>query len=79
MAFDATPAARKVGIVGWQRQDRVQMLGEDDDRIDREWALKTRRAECVAQQADVVHEQIERRSARVTVKKNVPPGRKLRR
>lgn len=33
MPFDAPPPSRKVGGTGRQREDGVQMIGKDDDRV----------------------------------------------
>jgi hypothetical protein len=35
-AFDSPPSTGEVAIVGGQCHDRVQVIGQDDDRIDRE-------------------------------------------
>jgi hypothetical protein len=77
MTFDAPTSTRKIRVIGWQRQDGVQMFGKDDNRIDRERSLAVRGAKCVAKQAYVINKYLrapirkrdreEKRSAREKV------------
>jgi len=52
----------------------MQMIEQDDERIDRERIILPRRGDRLAQASDLVDEQGCRRSGMVTVKKKHPPG-----
>ena len=46
--FDLRPALRKIDVVGWQRPDAMQMIGQQDQAIDRERFRYTDSTDCVA-------------------------------
>src|SRR5436190_14477582 len=53
-AFDTPPSSRKVGVVLRQSQDRMQMIGKDNNGVDHEWPLLTGDAKGVAERTDVL-------------------------
>src|SRR5215218_4838445 len=44
-ALDQAPARGEIVIAGWQRPDRMQMIGQHDEGVDREGMALTRRSD----------------------------------
>src|ERR1051326_2119766 len=53
-ALEAPPSSGEIGVVLRQSQDRVQMIGKDNNRVDHEWPLLTGDAKGVAERSDVL-------------------------
>jgi hypothetical protein len=53
-AFDQRPAIGEIGVSVGQRHDDVDMIGQHDDRIGREWVLPPRLHYRRAQSRDVI-------------------------
>lgn len=69
--FDQPPAGgNSVSPLG-QRPDRVEMIRQHNDCIDGERMPQARFAKCAAQPVDMLREQPQPRSARLTVKKKL--------
>jgi hypothetical protein len=56
-ALDQAPAGREIAIVRWQGPDRVEMIGQDDERVYREGMTLPGRGDCLAQRGDMIDEQ----------------------
>ena len=54
VSFDAPPPARKVRVVSGQTEDRVQVIRQDHDGIDRKWPLLPGHAKRGAKRADMI-------------------------
>ncbi len=78
-ALQPAPPAREIGIILRKRKDRMEVIWQDHDRVDRKGALASGDANAERKEAMWSTRADERRFASVTVKKNVPPGTKLRR
>jgi hypothetical protein len=50
------PSTGEVGVSLRQRHDGVQVIGQDDDRVDRKWPFTPRRAKGGAQGGNVLDE-----------------------
>jgi hypothetical protein len=57
VAFDEAPACCKVGVGGGQCPNRVKMVGQHDDGVDRERVVRPRVTKRRAQRFDVVRQQ----------------------
>jgi hypothetical protein len=77
-ALDPAPSSGKIPVVFRQREDRVQMIRKNYDGVDREWSFLPCDTESMTEAMFSTRTE-ERRSAIVTVKKNVPPGTRARR
>ena len=55
-ALYATPASREIAVVRRQRKYGMQVLGQHDNRIDREGAFLSCHAKCRPQSGDVVNQ-----------------------
>src|SRR6266702_5258483 len=55
--FDQPPAGREIAVAGRQGPDRMQMIGQDDERVDVEGMTMTCRGDRIAQGRDMVDEQ----------------------
>jgi len=58
ITLDPPPSARKVSIRRRQGKNRVQVIWQNDDCIDREWSLSTRRPEGIAQVGNVIDKSV---------------------
>jgi hypothetical protein len=79
MSLDPPPATGKIRIVQWQGHHDMQVVGENHDGIECERTLVARDAKATRSAVMLSTRSDDRRSANVTVKKNVPPGTTLRR
>ena len=77
--LDRPPPARIVGVTVRHGPERVQVVGENNHRVDHERTLLPHAAEDLPQEISVVREKLGARSRNVTVKKYVPPGTRTRR
>lgn len=77
--FDQPPSGRIIGVSRRERPDRVQMVGQDHDRIESEGMARTDSAKSLAQRSIRSVSKSDRRPSRLTVEKKLPPGMKLRR
>jgi hypothetical protein len=57
MRFDQAPARREVGVSGWQRPHRVEMVRQHDDRIDMERVTRACPPRSFTQRIDFVDEE----------------------
>jgi hypothetical protein len=78
-AFDRAPAGGEIRVAIGQGPDCVQVIRQDNCSFDGEGVTRSDGAKGGAQQADMFGQQGEGRSARLTVKRKLPPGTKLRR
>src|SRR5438105_7267098 len=53
--LDAPPTAGEIRVPWRQRHDDMQMIGKNDDGVDRKWPLAAGSAKRAAQRADVLH------------------------
>jgi hypothetical protein len=67
--LDEPPAKREIGIPFRQGPDRVQVVWEDNDRVNRKWMPSARVAKSHAQRVDMLREQPKAAFGRLTVKK----------
>src|SRR5258708_28373799 len=56
ISLDPAPAAGKICVALRQRENRVQMIRQDNDCVNREWAFAPGCAERLTQGANVIHE-----------------------
>ena len=56
-SLDQSPTQREVGIVFRQHPDHVQVIWKNDRRFDGEGMIPAHRAECIAEQIDMIGEQ----------------------
>jgi hypothetical protein len=56
-ALDEAPASREIAVAGRQRPDRMQVIWQDDERIDGEGMILPGRSDGLAQGGDMVDEQ----------------------
>jgi len=54
ITLDPSPSARKIGICRWQGKNRMEVIRQDDDCVDRKLTLSTRRTESIAQRCDMI-------------------------
>jgi len=54
VALDQPPPQREIAIIWRQSPDRVQMIGQNDEGIDREGIAPPRRGDCSAHRAGLV-------------------------
>jgi len=77
--LDRAPAAGEVGVAFRQAPQAMHVVGEHDPGIDTKRRAGSHPPNGVAERIDVPHQQNRRRSSKLTVKKKVPPGTRLRR
>jgi hypothetical protein len=78
-ALDQPPARGEITIAGRQLPDRMQMIGQHDECVDRKGMALPRCGNGLTQSRDMIDEQGFRRSRRLTVKNQPPPATNARR
>jgi hypothetical protein len=77
--LDRAPTTGEVGIAFRQGPQAVHVVGKEDPGVDAESALARTCRTASRNASFCITNRCERRSSRFTVKKNVPPGTRLRR
>jgi len=78
--FDQPPPQREIRIAGRQRPNCMKMIGQHHHGVDHKRVARLRDTRRLAQHVDIFRQKRRsRRSNRVTVKNQHPPGTKARR
>jgi hypothetical protein len=79
LQFDQPPARREIGVVGRKRPNCVNVVRQDDKRIDSKWMPVARASRRLAERRYFLGEKAASAIQQITVKNQRPPGTNARR